>query len=46
LDWAIKGQSNAVVNGQSIAEERVKKTRPNSFSADETADGGIGNQTP
>jgi arylsulfatase len=34
------------VNGQSVAEGRVEKTQPNIFSADETADVGIDNQTP
>jgi len=34
------------VNGKSVAEGRVEKTQPNIFSADETADVGIDNQTP
>ena len=29
-----------------VAEGRVEKTQPNIFSADETADVGIDNQTP
>jgi hypothetical protein len=35
-----------LVNGKSVAEGRVEKTQPNVFSADETADVGIDNQTP
>ena len=34
------------MNGKSVAEGRVEKTQPNIFSADETADVGIDNQTP
>jgi hypothetical protein len=34
------------VNGKSVAEARIEKTQPNIFSADETADVGIDNQTP
>jgi arylsulfatase len=34
------------VNGKPVAEGRVDKTQPNIFSADETADVGIDNQTP
>ena len=34
------------VNGKSVGEGRVEKTEPNIFSADETADVGIDNQTP
>jgi hypothetical protein len=34
------------VNGKAVAEGRVEKTQPNVFSADETADVDIDNQTP
>jgi arylsulfatase len=34
------------VNGKIVAEGRVEKTQPNIFSADETADVGLDNQTP
>jgi hypothetical protein len=34
------------VNGSQVAEGRVEKTQPNVFSADETADVGLDNQTP
>ena len=34
------------MNGKSVAEGRVEKTQPNIFSADETADVGVDNQTP
>jgi len=40
------GKATLFVNGKSVAEERVEKTQPNIFSADETADVGIDNQTP
>ena len=40
------GKATLSVNGQSVAEGRVEKTQPNIFSADETADVGIDNQTP
>ncbi len=40
------GQATLYVNGKSVAEGRVEKTQPNIFSADETADVGIDNQTP
>ena len=36
----------STVNGKAVAEGRVEKTQPNIFSADETADVGIDNQTP
>jgi arylsulfatase len=35
-----------LVNGKPVAEGRVEKTQPNIFSADETADVGVDNQTP
>ena len=34
------------VNGKSAAKGRIEKTQPNIFSADETADVGLDNQTP
>ena len=34
------------MNGKAVAEGRVEKTQPNVFSADETADVGLDNQTP
>ena len=40
------GKATLSVNGKSVAEGRVEKTQPNIFSADETADVGIDNQTP
>ena len=53
LDFAYDGSGNGkggkatlYVNGKSVAEGRVEKTQPNIFSADETADVGIDNQTP
>jgi arylsulfatase A-like enzyme len=40
------GKATLLVNGTAVAEGRVGKTQPNIFSADETADVGIDNQTP
>jgi arylsulfatase len=40
------GKATLSVNGKQVAEGRVEKTQPNIFSADETADVGIDNQTP
>ena len=40
------GKATLLVNGKPVAEGRVGKTQPNIFSADETADVGIDNQTP
>jgi arylsulfatase len=40
------GKATLLVNGKPVAETRVEKTQPNIFSADETADVGIDNQTP
>jgi arylsulfatase len=34
------------VNGEEVAKGRIAKTQPNMFSADETADVGLDNQTP
>jgi len=40
------GEATLYVNGKSVAKGRVEKTQPNIFSADETADVGMDNQTP
>jgi len=40
------GKATLSVNGKAVATGRVEKTQPNIFSADETADVGIDNQTP
>jgi arylsulfatase len=40
------GKATLLVNGNPVAEGRIEKTQPNIFSADETADVGIDNQTP
>ena len=40
------GKATLYVNGKPVAEGRVEKTQPNVFSADETADVGMDNQTP
>jgi hypothetical protein len=40
------GKATLLVNRKPVAEGRVDKTQPNIFSADETADAGIDNQTP
>jgi arylsulfatase len=40
------GKATLLVNGKPVAEERVDKTQPKIYSADETADVGIDNQTP
>jgi arylsulfatase len=40
------GNATLSVNGKVVATGRVEKTQPNIFSADETADVGIDNQTP
>ncbi len=40
------GKATLYVNGAPVAEGRVEKTQPNIFSADETADVGLDNQTP
>jgi len=40
------GKATLYANGASVAEGRIEKTQPNIFSADETADVGIDNQTP
>jgi arylsulfatase len=34
------------VNGRRVAQGRIERTQPNIFSADETADVGLDNQTP
>ena len=40
------GLATLSVNGKSVAEGRIEKTQPLIFSADETADVGLDNQTP
>jgi arylsulfatase len=40
------GDATLFVNGKSVAEGRIGRTQPNIFSADETADVGLDNQTP
>ncbi|TWU03033.1 Arylsulfatase [Symmachiella macrocystis] len=40
------GKATISVNGEVVAEGRIKKTQPLMFSADETADVGLDNQTP
>jgi arylsulfatase len=40
------GDATLYVNGEAVAEGRVGRTQPNIFSADETADVGLDNQTP
>ena len=40
------GTATLSVNGDTVAEGRVEKTQPLMFSADETADLGLDNQTP
>ena len=40
------GNATLYVNGKSVAQGRIDKTQPNIFSADETADVGMDNQTP
>ncbi|MGE0723395.1 MAG: arylsulfatase [Alphaproteobacteria bacterium] len=40
------GKAALLVNGKVVGETRVERTQPNVFSADETADVGIDNQTP
>jgi arylsulfatase A-like enzyme len=40
------GTARLLVNGETVAEGRIDKTQPLIFSADETADVGLDNQTP
>jgi arylsulfatase len=40
------GTARLSVNGKNVAEGRIEKTQPLIFSADETADVGLDNQTP
>ncbi|MFV1964765.1 MAG: arylsulfatase [Pirellulaceae bacterium] len=40
------GVATLSVNGKTVAEGRIEKTQPLIFSADETADVGLDNQTP
>ena len=45
-EWAKGGEATLSVNGQQVAKGRIDKTQPYMFSADETADVGLDNQTP
>jgi len=40
------GMATLSVNGETVADGRIEKTQPLIFSADETADVGLDNQTP
>ena len=40
------GKATIYVDGKAVADGRIEKTQPNIFSADETADVGLDNQTP
>ena len=40
------GEATLTVNGEQVASGRIERTQPNMFSADETADVGLDNQTP
>jgi arylsulfatase len=40
------GVATLSVNGKQVAEGRIERTQPNLYSADETADVGLDNQTP
>ena len=40
------GMATLSVNGERVAEGKIGRTQPNIFSADETADVGLDNQTP
>jgi arylsulfatase len=40
------GVATLSVNGEQVASGRIQKTQPIVFSADETADVGLDNQTP
>ncbi len=40
------GEASLLVNGNVVAKGRIEKTQPLIFSADETADVGLDNQTP
>ena len=40
------GKATLYVDDKAVADARVEKTQPNIFSADETADVGLDNQTP
>ena len=40
------GVATISVNGEEVASGRIERTQPNLFSADETADVGLDNQTP
>ena len=41
-----KTRKTLTVNGKQVATGRIQRTQPNVFSADETADVGLDNQTP
>ncbi len=40
------GMGTIYVDGKSVGQARIERTQPNMFSADETADVGLDNQTP
>jgi arylsulfatase len=40
------GNAVLFVDGREVAATRIDKTQPNMYSADETADVGVDNQTP
>lgn len=40
------GEATIFVNEKAVSKARIEKTQPNIFSADETADVGLDNQTP
>ena len=40
------GMATLLVDGSAVAAGRIERTQPNIFSADETADVGLDNQTP
>jgi arylsulfatase len=40
------GMATLLVDGNAVATGRIERTQPNIFSADETADVGLDNQTP
>ena len=44
--YGLGGLATLAVNGETVAEGRIEKTQPLIFSADETADVGLDNQTP
>lgn len=40
------GKAILYIDGREVANARIERTQPNVFSADETADVGLDNQTP